>query len=238
MVPTNINSKARRSDAFSWEDITDFRDDIPEALLWKPAKGITHFYGNDRSSLICEGKIAMYERAAQLQQFLITWVLVADSRQAQIYEYHKSTQEIPLAGANKHHYTSERSDHELAPVPNGALEAESIDDYQIGRDQRGTASSDNSPVHNAYAPHGDITEELKRRFAKAIAGKLHRACMENFFDRLVLVAPAKMIGELVEQLTTDVQDSLVAVLSKDLAHYQGHNGMAHIRDALAEAHIR
>ena len=60
------------------------------------------------------------------------------------------------------------------PVPNGAMEAESINDYQLGHDRRGTASSSNSPTHNTYEPHGDIKEELKRRFTKTLgeqAGK-------------------------------------------------------------------
>ena len=50
----------------------------------------------------------MYERATQHQQPLITWVLVADGKQANIYECRKATQKIPLAGANKHHYYDEK----------------------------------------------------------------------------------------------------------------------------------
>jgi protein required for attachment to host cells len=179
----------------------------------------------------------MNEQHTSKPHMYITWVLVADGKQAQVYECRKVTLKFPLGGANKHHYVNEKSGHELVPVSNMALEAESIDDYQIGHDRRGTSSSSNSPTHNTYEPHGDIKEELKRRFTKTIADKLQHACTEKLFDRLVLVAPAKMIGGLREQLAANVRDHIAAVLSKDLTHYQVHELLPHLQDTLAEAQV-
>ena len=179
----------------------------------------------------------MQEHTAQHQQPLVMWVVVADGKQAQIYECYKTMHKVPLEGVNKHHYYDEKSGHELAPVLNGVLEAESIDGYQIGHDRRGTASSSNSPTHNTYEPHGDIKEELKRRFMEAIAARLEHAFAEKAFDHLVLVAPAKMIGELRDQLAVNVQSRIVAVLPKDLTHYKGQELLPHIQDTLAEAHF-
>jgi protein required for attachment to host cells len=201
------------------------------------AKDADNSYGNDWDSheavLIHKGKMAMYERAAQFHKLLVTWVLVADGKRAQIYDCRKTMQKIPLVGTNKHHYYDEKSDHKLVPVQNGVTESESIDDYQTGHDRRGTASSSNSPTHNTYEPRGDIDEELKRRFAKSITTKLQQACVNNSFDRLILVAPAKMINELRGQLSDEVQDRVVGVLPKDLTHYRNQVVMSHLHEMLA-----
>ena len=238
----NTNFKTNHSDKISRQSIVSIRGDIshrvgnvramtvegkvrhtertsrasPAISARNLARNIESFYGNDRSSLIHEGKIAMYEHAARLQQLLVTWVLIADGKRAQIYECRKTVQKIPLGGVNIHHYYDEKSGHGLVPVPNGVMESESIDDYQTGHDRRGTASSSNSSTHNTYEPHGDIAEELKQRFTRTIAGKLQNACADNLFDRLVLVAPARMISELRGRLSPAVQDRIVATVSKDL----------------------
>jgi len=178
----------------------------------------------------------MYEHI-QSHKSPVTWVLVADGKQANIYDCRKAMQKIPLGGANKHHAFDEKPIHELVPVPNGALEAESINDYQVGHDRRGTTSSSVSSVHNSYEPHGDIKEELKRRFTEALAKKLGKAHEEKLFDHIILVAPAKMIGELREQLAPDLQRCVAAVLPKDLTHYLGHELLPHLQDTLLEAHV-
>jgi len=230
------------SNAIAQTSRLGFRNDVVRRVgnkrpitLEGVAVNAKHIFGTTKS--INERKIAMYERAAELPQLLVTWVLVADGRQAQIYECHKTTQKIPLGGANKHHYYNEKSGHELVPMADGFLEAESVDDYQTGHDRRGTASSSNSPTHNTYEPHGDINKELKRRFTKIIADKLQQACIESSFDHLVIVAPTRMLGELREQLSADVQNRIVGVLPKDLTHYQDHTIMAHLHDMFAEVHI-
>ena len=179
----------------------------------------------------------MNNPASKHQHPLVTWVLIADGKQAHIYGCRKAIHQIPLGGANKHHYYDEKSGFELVPVPGGILEADSIDNYQIGHDRRGTASSSNSPTHNTFEPHGDIEGELKKQFSKTIANKLQHALTEKIFDRLVLVAPAEMIGEFRKHLTADVQGRIVAVLPKDLAHLQGQILMTHLSDILTQAHV-
>src|ERR1700722_2140591 len=169
----------------------------------------------------------MHEQTTS-QHPLVTWVLIADDKQAQIYDCHKTSEKIALGGANPHHYYDEKSGHELVPVLNGLLESESMNDYQIGHDRRGTTSSSNSSAHNTYEPHGDIKGELKRKFAESISHKLQQALTDKLFDRLVLVAPAKMIGELREKLANDIQSKVVASLSKDLRQYHGQELMTHL----------
>ena len=179
----------------------------------------------------------MQENLGLNQRVPTTWVLVADDKQAEIFSYSKSVHALPKGGANRHHYYDERSGHELTPVANGILMAESIDDYQLGHNRRGSSSSSNSPTHNTYEPHGDINTELKRRFAKAIIGKLRQSCTEKLFDRLVFVAPGKMIGELKEQMSSDMQNRIAVCLPKDLTHFHGQELVEHLSGILTENHI-
>lgn len=179
----------------------------------------------------------MTERTPENHKSIRTWVLVADAKQAQIYKYHRTKQRPPLTGANRQNYYDDQSGYELEPLPHGTMAAESMDDHQIGHDQRGTSSNSNSPVRNTYEPHGDIKEELKRRFARTIADKLEDSCKEKLFDRLVLVAPAKIIGELRKQLSADVESHISAVLSKDFAHDQPEELFQHLQDTLDKAQV-
>ena len=177
----------------------------------------------------------MNEHIAHHAKPSITWVLIADGKEAQIYVCNKNIKKLPLGGANIHHYYDEQSGHELLTVPEGQLNAESINDYQIGHDQRGTSSSSNSPTHNTYEPQGDIKVELKRRFAQSIAEKLQKAFQEKLFQNLILVAPPKMIGELREYLDDNLQTHVIASLAKELTHYHGQVLVGHLRDTLIKA---
>lgn len=168
---------------------------------------------------------------------LTTWVLVADGKQAQIYNCIGKLQTKTLGGANQHHLYSEAIGHELIPVVHGTLNAESMDDYELGHDKRGTSSSSNSPTHNTYEPRGDIHAELNRRFMQLIAEKLNRAHADKLFDKLVLVAPSKVIGELNDHLTGALQNDIAAVLSKELTFYKGQELMAHLHETLLQAHV-
>ena len=179
----------------------------------------------------------MQEQIAPYHKPLLTWVLMADAENAQIYSCHKITHKMALAGANKHHYYNEKPDHELVSIENGRLKAESINDYQIGHDRRGTSSSSNSPTHNTYEPHGDITEELKNRFTRIIADKLKQAHDADLFDRLILVAPARIVTALKEVLSPYIVANISAIVPKDLMQYHGSALMAHLRETLVTAHI-
>lgn len=152
--------------------------------------------------------MAAYERAAQIQQLLVTWVLVADDSHAQIYECRKTMKNIPWGEANKHSCADEKSGYELMTVPNGVMEAETVDGYRTEYSRRGAGLSSNRLSLNAHEPCEDIKEELRRRFIGAIAGNLQQAGAKNSFDRLVLMAPARMISELWGQSGNGVRDRI------------------------------
>ena len=54
----------------------------------------------------------------------------------------------------------------------------------------------------------------------------------NDFDRLVLVAPAVMLGDLRRALQPQVLEKVVAEVDKDLTKIPTHDVLAHINDVL------
>jgi protein required for attachment to host cells len=175
-------------------------------------------------------------QTATHQNPIITWVLVADAEQAQIYTTQTFIRRVAIGGANKHHLYNKKTGHELVPIEGWHLKAEPLANYQIDHDRRGTTSSSNSPAHNNYEAHSDLKDDLLRNFVKSIVGKLHHDHSKKLFNHLVLVAPPKMIGTLRELLPKDVQAAIVADLPKELNHFHGQELMAHLHDTLVKVH--
>lgn len=176
----------------------------------------------------------MAEHASKNHKNSLTWVLVADGQQARFYGYHQTIQRVSLTGANPHHYFDEKSGFELVPIADGILNADPLAGYQIGHERRGTSSSSTGAEHNTFEPHGDTEAELKRRYSKLIVEKLTTACQAKLFDRLILAAPAKLIGALRKDMPAEVVARITAVLSKDLMHFHGQVLFAHLQEALEE----
>ncbi|MFY9287950.1 MAG: host attachment protein [Alphaproteobacteria bacterium] len=166
----------------------------------------------------------MYKNIIPHQRPPITWIVVADSKQVQIYRRQSYIQHVPLCGGGNKYY-QEKMGYELVLIPEAMPKAESLADYQL------------SSTDNAYGPQEDSREELKRRFLKAIALMLEQAHSRKSFDNLILVAPAKIIGGLREQLNPAMQTCVKAVLPKELTHFKGKELLEYLYDTLIEAHV-
>ena len=144
------------------------------------------------------------------QQKETVWVLVADAKQAHVYHPHMAANGSPESQDLAAHGVHKPT-HELVPVF----------DLHI----------------NHVGEHAHVDDEKRHNFTREIATKLNTAFSSKKFNRLVLAAPAKMIGELRALLTPDAQHHIAAVLPKDLTHYQGRQLLDHLQDTLAEAHL-
>jgi len=180
--------------------------------LWDPAtqpsavnawNGVPPFMESDPKTSAHAHKIAMYERAAQLPLLLTTWVLVADAWRAQLYERRHTTDQV-TAGQP---YDDRQTKSVFMPVKDGTIEMETIDDYHS--------------EHYSYdAIHKYIREEMNQRFIKSVAHKLQHSLMHKMFDRLILVSPPKLIAELKEHLSENVQNCIAGILPRDFKQYQ------------------
>lgn len=149
----------------------------------------------------------------------VTWIVVADGRRAHIYRRHREEKYIPMPGVGRHHHYEHQYATVLVSVLPKSWEAESFQDYDFGRDQLGRVFESASPTRHMVAPRIDVQEEIKLNFMRTIAGRLQQEYDRKVFEKLVLVAPPKMLGTLKRCLTPALLECIVAELGKDLTHY-------------------
>jgi len=152
----------------------------------------------------------------------VTWILVADSKQAQVYTRRKPRRLSLLS------QFEEAITHTPISVPDMAWEAEPLDQYQLGRNATGMVFESKSSERHMNEPRIDAREEIQQRFAQTIVRQLAKAKTENRFDRLVLVAPPKMLGEIRKHLDTNLSRAIMAEMPKDLTHYDSKDLADHL----------
>jgi protein required for attachment to host cells len=180
----------------------------------------------------------MHLNSAQIQQqSSIVWVLVIDGGRAQIYRYHRHTDTSPMRDTKRRPYDEAVKHHALTPVPGMELKAESLDDFQVGSDGRGTLIGGQHSAHNTCEPRLNIHDEVKQNLVLAIAAKLKQACLDKTFDRLVIAAPPKILGALRQHLDADVTKCVIAEINKDFTNDNNHALLAHLQETLSEIHI-
>jgi protein required for attachment to host cells len=120
-----------------------------------------------------------------------------------------------------------------ASKPDGPL-------LQQGEIQNDTASlkdqdlETDRPGRRAGGGHHDVDGERSTKrheltlFARKVAQRIDHDRMAKAFDKLVIVAPPKVLGLLRQSLPTPVQNFIAAEVPKDLLH----RGADAIRDAV------
>lgn len=76
---------------------------------------------------------------------------------------------------------------------------------------------DSGPNQRSAMEETDWHELAKKRFAREVADILHAKAHAGAFDALVLVAGPKVLGNIREGLHSEVQQRIVAEISKNLA---------------------
>jgi protein required for attachment to host cells len=175
--------------------------------------------------------------SAQIEQASIIWVLVANGGRAQIYRYHPNKALMPMHDSKREPYEQEMKRHELTPVPEMTFQAESLKDFQVGHDSRGSKIGGVSPGHNTCEPHLDIHDEVKQNLVKDITDKLKHAYETKAFDHLVIAASPKILGALRLHLGTAVSGHVIAEIDKDFTSDKSHALLAHLQETFAGAHI-
>lgn len=162
----------------------------------------------------------------------VTWFLVADGRQAQVYARAEVERRIPVGGRGRRRPVREVHSVELVPLLLRPLAAESAEMYQVGRNQTGMVFESGSSARHMSEPRMDARKEVKQHFAQRVADFLSRAKMGAAFDRLVLVAPPEMLGEIEARLTDKVRRKVVAKRAKELTHLDARALAEHLVDVV------
>lgn len=79
--------------------------------------------------------------------------------------------------------------------------------------------NDGPSVHRSAVEETDWHRVEKERFAKDIATRLYKSAHHGDFERLVIVAPPLVMGEMRKELHKVVEDKLVAEVSKTLTNH-------------------
>lgn len=102
-------------------------------------------------------------------------------------------------------------------------------------DAPGRAFDSGSGSRHAMEPRTDPKTHEKKLFALRVAELINTAAAQGTFDRLVLVAPPKTLGELRAQLEAHAKKLVIGEIPRDLLKTPAPELSAHLADVLAHA---
>lgn len=128
-----------------------------------------------------------------------TWVMVIDQHIARIFT---------------------RQGYELEPIGTALPDEHPQDRAEISNKSVGRIiSSSAKSIHHKYEPRMNESRQQNMAFAAQISHWLDNAVRQDAFDRLVLVAAPKILGELRKMASLPVQERIFAELNKDLTKF-------------------
>jgi protein required for attachment to host cells len=99
-------------------------------------------------------------------------------------------------------------------------------------DRPGRSFESHGRARHAKESRSDPHRELKRSFAKHLAGLLKTNLADKRYERLVLVAPPAMLGDLRDALVKTVRARVVAELAQDLVKTPHSQLRRHLADVV------
>ncbi|MFZ5791799.1 MAG: host attachment protein [Pseudomonadota bacterium] len=144
----------------------------------------------------------------------VTWVLVADGKRATIF-----TNDGPGRG--------------LAPVPGASFTTELHPSRDIVSDRPGHVQESAGSARHGVEPKVDYHRLEKTLFARELAKRLDAAIDGGKCQRLVLVAPPRVLGDLRQALSAKSRAAVAGELDKDLTHLKTSEIAQHLKSVLA-----
>lgn len=130
---------------------------------------------------------------------VVTWVLIADGGSARFF-----SNEGPGKG--------------LAALQPEEVRIDLPESREINADRPGRTHDSAGAGRHAMEPPSDPKEERKRVFLDTIAHGINAAAVAGEYDRLVVIAPPKALGELRAKLNDHAQKRIHAEMAKDLTN--------------------
>lgn len=129
---------------------------------------------------------------------IVTWVLVADGAQAQVFEH---------GGPGKG----------LTPIKDLHFEQEPLRARDINSDRPGRHFGGGVGSRSGMED-SDPVAVREERFVKGLAEKLETMRQQGRFDRLIIAAAPSALGDLRPALSDQVKQTIMAELPKDLTN--------------------
>jgi protein required for attachment to host cells len=124
-----------------------------------------------------------------------TWILVADRARARLF-------------------SSATPDAALAEIE--CFDNPDADTRDVTSHRPPTVNESVGPARHSIEPHTTLREKVTDRFAKSLTDTLERGRVDHRFDRLVLVAPARFLGALHDNLDKPLRDRVTGEVRKNL----------------------
>lgn len=148
------------------------------------------------------------------------WVMVADAAQARVFVREGEHDFLPVDGAVL--------DNPAAHVPSRDLVS----------DKPGRSIESVGGMHHAEEPRSDPHRAAKTEFAHKVAGYLEQKAEAGSFDRLVMVAPPRMLGDLRGALGRHATARLAGTVAKDLTKIPTLKLKEQLQSILADPAVR
>ena len=102
----------------------------------------------------------------------------------------------------------------------------------LGTDRPSRVNESANAARHAVEPRRDLHSAAKEDFVKQVAGAVDGEHERGGFDKLVLVAPPRVLTELKEKLSKTMAKLVADGLQKDLTKVPDHELTAHLAAAL------
>ena len=142
-----------------------------------------------------------------------TWILIADGAKARVVAQDKESRRFRPAFEEAHFGTTAQS-------------------KEIASDRPGRAFSSVGEGRSAMEPTTDPQRHAEFSFARDLAERLTKAANRNQFDRLILVAAPKTLGDLRRLLPDTVRDRVQVEIDKDLTNVPDNDLGKHLDEHL------
>jgi protein required for attachment to host cells len=135
-----------------------------------------------------------------------TWILIADGGRARLLEQDRKSRSFKPTSEREFIGNTAQSKEIASDRPGRTFDS-------AGRGQPGDAGAHG---RHAMEPGTDPQRHAEYEFARDLSEHLETAANRHRFDRLVLVAAPKILGDLRELLPKTVHGKIVAEINKDL----------------------
>jgi protein required for attachment to host cells len=102
----------------------------------------------------------------------------------------------------------------------------------LGLDRPARVKESAAPARHAIEPRRDLHVAAKEDFVKSVAGEIDVAHGRKRFDKLVLVAPPRVLTELKEKLSGSMAKLVAGSVQKDLTKIPDHDLAEHLKPTL------
>jgi len=143
-----------------------------------------------------------------------TWILVCNGTHAMVMRNFGPSKGIEL-------------------VPGLQFEGGELPESSMFSDRPGRTFDSHGQGRHIKESPSDPKREAKFQFAQNISDCLHKELSENKFDRLIVIAPPLMLGDLRKMFSKQLCSRIIGEIHKDLTHSDSENIIDHIKEFLA-----